>query len=450
MLKNLFKKENVLDFSCQSCGKCCKFFSVNITHLDIKRILENRPDLQVSDFVDFKPSTDKNDNEAFISTSGKKELILKKKSKKNNECVFLENNKCSIHSFKPLVCRVWPFSLEKDKIMWIKDHLSFIKNDCKHIMVEGSNNPDDLRVLIKEHYKERKVFSKLVENWNKEKEQEINKDEFFYNILDIDFINFILKEIEINKAIEISNQEDLLLENILKFLISNRRIELILESKFSNIFENYQKTDFNFLIYTKEENIYSFLNQEFLDKIKGNFDIKNIFINGEKIYFKNNESRIVIFNFKAIHKLEILPFDTLILYNPYKLEINISEKEIFRENTLEKIYSHILNYLDLFIDYYEKKEYINCYLILNKILNNLYSLITMNNYKYFDLNNIKYLNNKSDDLENFFSNIQIDISDKSLIEYLIQLIDIFKKNFYLIKDFKDLELLENRIIGFNK
>ncbi|GIW22761.1 MAG: hypothetical protein KatS3mg068_1768 [Candidatus Sericytochromatia bacterium] len=127
MLKKLFKKENVLNFLCQSSGNCCRFFSVNITHLDIKRILENRPDLKAIDFVDFKISTDKNDNESFISTSGKKELVLKKKSKDSQECIFLENNKCSIHSFKPLVCKVWPFSLEKGEITWIKDHIYFIK-----------------------------------------------------------------------------------------------------------------------------------------------------------------------------------------------------------------------------------------------------------------------------------------------------------------------------------
>ncbi|MFN4151919.1 MAG: YkgJ family cysteine cluster protein, partial [Candidatus Sericytochromatia bacterium] len=63
----IFKKENALDFNCESCGSCCKHFNVNITHLDIQRILENRKDLKVDDFVTTTFSEDKEDNESFIS-----------------------------------------------------------------------------------------------------------------------------------------------------------------------------------------------------------------------------------------------------------------------------------------------------------------------------------------------------------------------------------------------
>jgi Fe-S-cluster containining protein len=450
MLKNLFKKENVLNFSCQSCGNCCRFFSVNITHLDIKRILENRPDLKATDFVDFKASIDKNDNEAFISTAGKKELVLKKKNKESNECIFLENNKCSIHSFKPLVCKVWPFSLEKGNITWIKEHLSFIRNTCKHKMIEGSNDSESLKILIKEHYKERKIFSKLIEIWNKEKQKEINKEDYFQNILDIDFLNFILREIEINKAIKIANDEDLILNDILKFFISNRRVELILESKLANLLEDYKNIHFNFIIYTREENIYSFLNQDFLNKIKENInDIKNIFINNKSICFLNNENKIILFSFREIHKLKLeeLPFDTIVLYNPYKLEINILEKEIFKEKIINKIYSKIISNLEIFINFYIEKKYINAILVFNKMIDILYSLISINNYKYFDLNDIKFLN-KNENLEDFFYKIEIFTDEKSLINNILNLINIFKKNLYLLKDFKEIEVLENKIKNY--
>lgn len=35
--------------------------------------------------------------------------ILRLKTKKNNECVFLKNGKCSIYSIRPTICRIYPY-----------------------------------------------------------------------------------------------------------------------------------------------------------------------------------------------------------------------------------------------------------------------------------------------------------------------------------------------------
>lgn len=190
----LFNKENKVDFACQSCGNCCKFFNINITHLDIKRILENRQDLKTEDFISFS-AAEKGDSESFISTYGKRQLTLKKKKEKD-ECVFLVDNVCSIHEFKPKVCKVWPFSLEKnDRIDWIQEHKSFIKNKCAHISIKGANDPEELRVLIKQHYKERKIFEKLVQKWNEEKKEFLKGDDTFFEVYDQDFLNFLADEL---------------------------------------------------------------------------------------------------------------------------------------------------------------------------------------------------------------------------------------------------------------
>ncbi|MBC7474982.1 MAG: YkgJ family cysteine cluster protein [Candidatus Sericytochromatia bacterium] len=204
------KKENELNFACQSCGNCCRTFSINLTHLDVERILENRPDLTPDYFVDFSAETEKDDPEGFIATYGKRQMVLKKKLN-SEECVFLENNICSIHDFKPRVCKVWPFSLEKnDHITWIKEHRSFIKKRCSHISVAGANDPEQLTSLIKQHYREQKLFIKLVSKWNNDKKNELKDGELFSDILDEHFFDYISKEIKVSPKKSILEQEVIL------------------------------------------------------------------------------------------------------------------------------------------------------------------------------------------------------------------------------------------------
>lgn len=206
-----FKKENELDFACQSSANCCRFFNVNITHLDIKKILDNREDLNPNDFLYFTQSDPKEDeSESFISTYGKRNISLKKKSN-SQDCVFLDaNNMCSIHEFKPIVCKAFPFSLEKGKISWINEHRGFIKKVCKYASIKATNDPDSLKELLKLHAKECKRYAQLVKIWNDEKQKELNDEELFLNILDEDFLNYILKELNYQKQaeIEINSEEN--------------------------------------------------------------------------------------------------------------------------------------------------------------------------------------------------------------------------------------------------
>ena len=54
------------DFSCSITGKCCNDFKVNITSRDVLRIMENRPDLKIEDFINF--SEDSSFSEYLSST----------------------------------------------------------------------------------------------------------------------------------------------------------------------------------------------------------------------------------------------------------------------------------------------------------------------------------------------------------------------------------------------
>lgn len=358
-------KENKLDFACQSCGNCCKFFNINITHLDIQRILENRPDLKAEDIVSFSIS-EKGDPESFISTYGKRQIDLKKKKDKD-ECVFLENNVCSIHPFKPIVCRVWPFSLEKnDKIDWIKEHKSFIKNKCAHTSIKGANDPEQLLALLKQHDHERRLFEKVVKKWNSEKKSLLSGDDVFSEIYDQDFLAYLLKELGLlktndqsediqelvpdndiddqqifageNKTIEIVDLKANINDNILKILSEDIRIELITQSNIDLL--QAKGSDLLFDIYIKKSNLASYINKDNLNQIANQ-------IHSETFIYDQTLNKISFFidgifldiQIKSIYDLKmIFNYDTEIIFNPkaYQLiKYNFLEQKKFE---LENIY----------------------------------------------------------------------------------------------------------------
>ncbi len=395
----LFNKENKIDFACQSCGNCCKFFNINITHLDIVRILENRPDLKLNDFIEFS-TAEKGDTESFISTYGKRQLTLKKKKEKN-ECVFLVDNICSIHDFKPRVCKVWPFSLEKnDKIDWIQEHKSFIKKKCGHISIKGTNDPDKLKTLIKQHYKERKAFEKIVQKWNTEKKSFLKSGDVFFELYDNDFLEFLFKEsdIDIDKFIKkdviLEETEILDLENIPKPKILNdeiletnlsetikensdvennlievlkkeQRIELITKSNFLST----SYSDFEYDIYIKKSNIELFKAQINLVELKQKLNAIDYCINKSTLSFFIDGYFLNI-NIKAFSDLKNpLSYDTEILYNPNSYAIYQYNFDLQKEYEIANIYKSFDFKVIKIESLLAKNKYIEAQIIYNSLIN---------------------------------------------------------------------------------
>lgn len=435
----LFKRENELNFNCESCGSCCKHFNVNVTHLDIKRILENRSDLTVEDFVTTTFSDDKEDNESFISTYGKRNLALKKK-KDSKECLFLDGNRCSIHFFKPLVCRVWPFGYENGKISWIKEHRGFIKKVCQHTMKEGSNDPEELKKLVLWHYKERKLLAKITQKWNDEKKKELDSGDTFTNIYDKDFIDFILKEISYQSDTEKELEYDeLFLEKILKVFSENMRVEAITETKSSLIYEDLKDIDLSLNLYIQEQFIDSFFSSDNLEKIKNILNAKYSYSN--HLYQKNKlilllENKIVVINVINFNKFyELLPFDTKVIYNPYKIELKLLT---FKEQKIEEL-SRLKSEFDIYM--YKLKNIIETnnlfdskYLFEHIVHNILIPTIYWINGRTFSIQEVNILKNKTDDLYSFLmesSFISQNYNVEDLKTLSLKLQDIFTKNLEL-------------------
>jgi Fe-S-cluster containining protein len=81
--------ENI-SWSCQICGNCCKHIRVPVWEDEIKTIAEK---------------TGKKPEEFVERGSSFTEYLLKSS---NGTCIFQEGNKCTIHDFKPIACRLYP------------------------------------------------------------------------------------------------------------------------------------------------------------------------------------------------------------------------------------------------------------------------------------------------------------------------------------------------------
>lgn len=163
---------NELNFSCQGCGNCCrKFKTVNINHQDVLKIIENKPELKFEDIVDY-----------YYDENLKTPLLSLKKKKDSIDCMFLENNLCVINDFKPLGCKIWPFTVKaNDIVTWTNSNRAFIKDFCSFKQVEGSNNRDELIKEIKIHKENSDDLLKIFKKWE-------NKIDFLNDKLPIEII----------------------------------------------------------------------------------------------------------------------------------------------------------------------------------------------------------------------------------------------------------------------
>ena len=95
-------------FQCQRCAFCCKDTEerarhILLTKLDVERIKQNTK-LQTVNFA--------------YRITGQTPFIFEMK-KINGKCIFLEENACKIYSDRPLICRCFPFWIEKTKKTFI-------------------------------------------------------------------------------------------------------------------------------------------------------------------------------------------------------------------------------------------------------------------------------------------------------------------------------------------
>jgi Fe-S-cluster containining protein len=91
-------------FSCNGCGLCCGDTTKKTRHILLLQFeadkIAKETGLSASDFL-----TAINDKEPYCYEMKKTSL---------GKCNFLKDNRCSIYSLRPLICRFYPFQLKFD------------------------------------------------------------------------------------------------------------------------------------------------------------------------------------------------------------------------------------------------------------------------------------------------------------------------------------------------
>jgi len=96
-----------LKFKCDQCASCCRNWKglILISLHEINNIAEKLNltlEELFKDFIHFEETKYKyNDREIDLTYFGINQI--------NNQCVFLNDNKCIIHEFKPFLCKIYPF-----------------------------------------------------------------------------------------------------------------------------------------------------------------------------------------------------------------------------------------------------------------------------------------------------------------------------------------------------
>jgi len=93
-----------ISFECIKCGKCCKWKGyVFLNKSDIKRMSDSITDGDEHEFLD-----------KYTRTINKvKDVVLINKPE-SKECIFLEDNECSIYKNKPEQCNEFPVSYTRE------------------------------------------------------------------------------------------------------------------------------------------------------------------------------------------------------------------------------------------------------------------------------------------------------------------------------------------------
>ncbi|MHA1728047.1 MAG: YkgJ family cysteine cluster protein [Promethearchaeota archaeon] len=179
------KMREILRFKCQKCGKCCsdaKTF-INLTYKDILRLKnglnssvedllhligfytfnEENIEEYMKDYMVFSPIITEKGN-AFIG-------ILKRE---DSRCVFLnEDKKCAIYSFRPMICRTFPFTYDivkenekkfEIKLIYAKKGLDYCPGISKKSPLVKTKKK---LKIITEFLAEIKSDRKMIESWNK-------------------------------------------------------------------------------------------------------------------------------------------------------------------------------------------------------------------------------------------------------------------------------------------
>ena len=165
------KVTQLLKSQCGQCGSCCREPFIELTHVDIQRLVRHTG-ISVDELVKLYASSDVDADEEhdWVNLSyGKRSIGLSKK--RNGDCMFLsDDSRCNAYEARPMSCRLFPVNVEfdeDDKIL--KMELSNIITDkfvnCKRSSGKGRTYKDFISTAT-DAVKEYEAYCKKVDKWN--------------------------------------------------------------------------------------------------------------------------------------------------------------------------------------------------------------------------------------------------------------------------------------------
>jgi Fe-S-cluster containining protein len=165
-------------FECTKCGACCRHENIiiTLTGSDLAKLsqslaLSSNELLRAIDFYilneDEEPPIGLRNIPCVKTERGMAYLALKKLG--NGDCIFLKDNLCMIHSFRPSACRSFPFVFEMhdDGILW---GLSALKDICPGIGTGSEVSFEELKELGLTVIESIQIFREFTEEWNRNEE----------------------------------------------------------------------------------------------------------------------------------------------------------------------------------------------------------------------------------------------------------------------------------------
>jgi Fe-S-cluster containining protein len=165
---------NGVFFECIKCGACCRHENilVTVTGRDLAKIsmslgLSSNELLHALDFYilskNEQPPIGLENIPRVKTERGMAYIALKKLEE--GACIFLKDNLCMIHSFRPSACRSFPFVFKMDEntIRW---GFSALKNICPGIGTGSEVQTIELLELGLTVIEDLQIYHEFAEDWN--------------------------------------------------------------------------------------------------------------------------------------------------------------------------------------------------------------------------------------------------------------------------------------------
>ncbi len=152
-------------------GFCCKEYTVLITSLDVRRILDNIPGINVCNFVVFYNGDVETLNYyPKILIKGEEYCLGMHVSDKLGGCIFQTGlGICGIHTCSPMVCQTYPWTMDENEELITMDNVL-----CANRFMPG--NPESTKATIRQSWEEIEVYTKKVQEWNEKFGNDKTKD----------------------------------------------------------------------------------------------------------------------------------------------------------------------------------------------------------------------------------------------------------------------------------